>query len=610
MKGFSYDKFKEEMNNNDSWGSYSDLFMVLSFIFLMMYVVASLRSGTNSIQQRLEQQRVARENDDLRAQMKAYDTLKDQALRNESESEQVVYEELMNKLDLLKDEAKEEKNRLRKQAQENEKKEMALNRYQQIVRNIINANLLAKNKLDVREKIIDSKNIKIADLNEELQDKKEEIQENNQQIVRINQELRENIQKLNKSQLQSKISKKLAMQKIEDLKEKSEKEIQKLNKMNQMVKSQISEITEKLTQTNEQLAEKESENRELSENLEETTEKLETTVAQYNQQIENIENQHQERMKKEKQEFEEKLKNLKMTATQKAQELARFNQMAKLREQKVKEQVAALESQIKDAQTREAEKDKENQMLSQSVKDNLQKLEKEKQRAEENIKKAAEIEQQKKEQEKVLGTKIGELKSSLAEAQARADARKKLAAEIAKALKAAGVDANVNGGTGDVTISFDGDYFDNGSAKLKPTMAEVLKRFVPKYSETLFKDKSIADKITSVDIIGFASPTYGGKFIDPQSLTPDDQKAAKYNLDLSYQRARSIFDYMFDEKKISYKNQKDLIPLVKVTGRSFFANGRAPAGAKPGMSQKEFCQKFDCKQSQKVIIKFNMDDKK
>ena len=52
------------------------------------------------------------------------------------------------------------------------------------------------------------------------------------------------------------------------------------------------------------------------------------------------------------------------------------------------------------------------------------------------------------------------------------------------------------------------------------------------------------------------------------------------------------------------------IPLVKVTGRSFFTEGRAPAGAIPGMSQKEFCRKFDCKQSQKVIIKFNMDDKK
>jgi hypothetical protein len=141
-------------------------------------------------------------------------------------------------------------------------------------------------------------------------------------------------------------------------------------------------------------------------------------------------------------------------------------------------------------------------------------------------------------------------------------------------------------------------------------MAGVLKKFVPKYSESLFKDKNIAEKITSVEIVGFASPTYGGKYIDPHSLNENDQKAVKYNLDLSFQRARSIFDYMFDTKKIEYANQKKLLSLVKVTGRSFFTEGRAPAGVTPGMDMKSFCKQVDCKQAQKVIIKFNMDDKK
>jgi outer membrane protein OmpA-like peptidoglycan-associated protein len=222
----------------------------------------------------------------------------------------------------------------------------------------------------------------------------------------------------------------------------------------------------------------------------------------------------------------------------------------------------------------------------------------------------AEFNRQAKEKSDALGKEISGLKGELAEAQAKADARAKLSREIAQALKAAGVQADVNPNTGDVTISFGGDYFDSGSSALKPTMASVLQKFVPKYSESLFKDPKIASKITSVDIVGFASPTYQNKYIDPQSLDPEDQKAAKYNLDLSYKRARSIFDYMFDTKKINYKNQKQLLPLVKVTGRSFFTEGRTPSGAVPGMSQKEFCQKFDCKQSQKVIIKFNMDDKK
>jgi hypothetical protein len=141
-------------------------------------------------------------------------------------------------------------------------------------------------------------------------------------------------------------------------------------------------------------------------------------------------------------------------------------------------------------------------------------------------------------------------------------------------------------------------------------MMDVLKKFVPKYSESLFKDKKISEKITSVEIVGFASPTYKGKYIDPLSLSPEDQKAAKYNLDLSINRARSIFEYMFDTKKITYNNQQQLLSLVKVSGRSFFSEGRAPAGVTPGMDQKKFCSMVDCKQAQKVIIKFNMDDKK
>ena len=254
---------------------------------------------------------------------------------------------------------------------------------------------------------------------------------------------------------------------------------------------------------------------------------------------------------------------------------------------------------------------KEHEQQSQNDKANfLRKLAKEKMSAAQKNKELAEFNKRAQDKDKEYAQKMASLQGELSAAQERANARAKLSKEIASALKKAGVNADVNGNTGDVTISFGDDYFDSGSAELKPTMASVLNKFIPKYSETLFKDSKISKKITSVEIIGFASPTYKNRYVDPTSLSPEDQKAAKYNLDLSYQRARSIFDYMFDQKKVNYNNQKDLLGLVKVTGRSFFGDGRAPADATPGMSQKEFCKKFDCKQAQKVIIKFNMDDKK
>jgi myosin heavy subunit len=572
MKGFNYEKFKSESAGSDSWGSYSDLFMVLSFIFLMMYVTASLRSGTGAIQQHLEQQKMARENDELKAQIKAYDTLKDSALKEETQDEQQVYNELMDKLSLLQEEAKEERNELRRRANENQKKEMALNKYQQVIRNIINANVLAKSKLKVREDIINNKNEVINDLNQEVEEKKQEIVENNQQISKINKDLAKKIKDLNKAQSTAKISKKKAQEQIAKLRKQSLNQIAKLNQENKQVQAQLAQMNNELAQTNEQLAETQEnlqaetqENQELSRNLASTNEKLQNTMAQYENKIQGLKDAHEQKLQKTAGDYQGQIEKLQGAhAERMAAEKAAFD--AKLNAEKLS--------------------------------------------GAEKAKQLAEFNRQAQEKNAAMGAEIAGLKGDLAEAQAKANAREKLSKDIANALKQAGIDANVNAATGDVMISFGNDYFDSGSAELKKTMADVLKKFVPKYSETLFKDPKIASKITSVDIVGFASPTYKGKYIDPQSLSPEDQQAAKYNLDLSYKRARAIFDYMFDTKTITYKNQRELLPLVKVTGRSFFAGDRAPAGAVPGMSQKEFCKKFDCKQSQKVIIKFNMDDKK
>src|SRR5690606_10709200 len=88
----------------------------------------------------------------------------------------------------------------------------------------------------------------------------------------------------------------------------------------------------------------------------------------------------------------------------------------------------------------------------------------------EKAKQLAEFNQKAKEKADAFNKEISDLKGNLAEAQARANARAKLAKEIATALKSAGVDANVNAQTGDVTISFGQDYFDSGSSNLKPSM--------------------------------------------------------------------------------------------------------------------------------------------
>jgi hypothetical protein len=139
-------------------------------------------------------------------------------------------------------------------------------------------------------------------------------------------------------------------------------------------------------------------------------------------------------------------------------------------------------------------------------------------------------------------------------------------------------------------------------------MKTTLKKFVPNYSKSLFDDPKIAKEIQSLEIIGFSSPTYRGKYVDPQSLKEEDRTAIDYNLDLSYNRAKSIFSYMFDKKSMTYKYQKEMLPLVKVTGRSFLAEEMKGRDIASGIPIKEYCAKYDCDKSQKVIIKFNLKD--
>ena len=157
---FDYQKLKRKHDEEGSfWTSYSDLFMVLSVVFLLLYVVASLRSGTFSMQKQMELQKAVAETQDYKKQIQAYNALKDNYLEQEaSQSEAKMYEDLMGKLTLLQDEATEEKKELEKEAQQNAEKAQALNQYQQMVRNIINTNLLSKKRIKNRDELIVKKN--------------------------------------------------------------------------------------------------------------------------------------------------------------------------------------------------------------------------------------------------------------------------------------------------------------------------------------------------------------------------------------------------------------------------------------------------------------------
>lgn len=588
----NYDKSNRHENSTDSmWTTYSDLFMMLAVLFLMMYIIANLRSSTASLQGRVEFQRLTGETEDLRQQNKVYEALKQDYLASQaSQSEVKVYEDLMNKLSLLSDKAKEEKEDLRKQSDQNEAKELALNHYQQMIRNIINANVVAKAKLISRDEVIEQKRQEIAS-------KEQVIATNNEEIRETRENLEKRISDLRKNEKNQKISKAKMDREIAGLRLKSDQKIEALKAQSENVEAQLTTVSQELVQTKTNLESTKSNLESTKSNLESTENKLQqesiakaklgaelvASKAKYEDETENLKADFEAKATADKEAFAAELASTKMSAKAKADKEKAFADQLEGDKAKLASQLASLDNKY-------------------------QQSEKELAASQDGLKKAEQETTKFKEYVAALETQKKDLSGDLAVAKQQLQDKKKLADKIKKELAKAGIESEVDAKSGEVIVAFGKEYFDTGKSELKPNMEKTIKKFIPLYAKSLFDDKKISDRIASVDLIGFASPTYAGKYVDPQSLSETDREAVQYNLDLSYQRAKSIFNYVFDTKKMKFDSQKRLLGLIKVSGRSFLHQEIKGKDVESGISVKEFCAKHDCLKEQKVIIKFNLKD--
>ncbi len=547
---FDYDKIRDKQEEANWWASYSDLWSMLAIVFLMMFVGTSLRTGTQGIQQQIEHQELEKKNEELQEQLRVYNNLRDESLQQVGTQEQEVYQKLISKLSLLQEEAKDEKNQLRQQAKENEDKEFALNQYQQVVRNIINANLLSKTQIARRDQTIVEKKETIAEkqaeiqqLDREVRKREQAIATNEQQIREIDSKLAQQIKKLEEQQKQAKLTRNAMYTQVDRLKKESEQRVAVLQSKNAEAREQMQQ-------------------------------ELQKTRDNYSAQLSQLRSENEEKLEAEREAFENNLEKQRMSAAAKAQKMAAYQKQSEQKAKELESELGGLASKVADAE----------KQLS-DAKTTQGKLEQ----------KTRELAQQK----EVLG-------SALSKANERLDAKKNLISQIQKNFARAGIKAQVDGGTGDVTIDFGDEYFDTGSANLKDAMVSTLNKLIPAYSKSLFEDPKTAAKISNVEIVGFASSTYKGKYVNPSSLKSDNQAAINYNLRLSFNRANEIFKHIFNPSKLSYENQKKLLPMVKVVGRGFLPDGTSEKDLPEDMPEKEFCSKYNCKKSQRVIVKFNL----
>ncbi|MFS4457810.1 microtubule-binding protein [Bdellovibrio sp. HCB2-146] len=548
--GFNYNKSKDSHSNDSFWTSYSDLFLGLSTIFLLLYVTASLRSGTDAIKGQVENQKLSMQVEELQHQLKMYESVKNEYMENQAPKDEVQeYQELMDKLTLLQEDTKNEKDRLVKEALENEKKVKALNKYQQMVRNVLNANKLAKTKINTRDDVIKEQDdemeiqeTKIAGLQQDIEQKKNLIAQGEQKIQMAESALQARAKELRQAFKANRMTKAAFEKKMAAARAESQARIDALNNHNAQYEAQLQTATSQLGQLQGALAQKENENNQLQGQIGGLQGELGRTKAEAAGQIAGLQG-----------------------------ELGRAKAEAAGR-------IAGLKGEIEKAKAEYA-----GQLAG--MKGELGKSKAE------------------------AAGRIANLQGQLAKAQAELEARKSVAGEIQKGFAAAGIKADIDMETGDVVLDFGQTYFNSDSDRLKPEMKGIIEKAMPIYSKSLFGNPKVSSKVSAVEIVGFASPTYQGRFIDPMSQKADDKKALKYNMDLSYRRANSIFSYLLDNKNnTQFAHQRELMAKMKVSGRSFLevmnVKNRNIATAE------EFCRQNDCKKAQRVIIRFSMDQKK
>ncbi|MBP5295976.1 MAG: hypothetical protein J6Y94_01440, partial [Bacteriovoracaceae bacterium] len=185
-----YERIKNAIEKSrgvgNQWTSYSDLFMSLAIVFLLLYVMLGLRSTGQEVAYHQMVQKAQEEVSQTREQMAAYASVGDDYLaQNSNAEENEVYAKVFQQLSLLEDQEKAYKERLKELSEQAADKENELSQYQKIIKNIVQANLLAKSKMQKQQQDLVAQEELVENLQENLRENQQQLQENTRQIASI-----------------------------------------------------------------------------------------------------------------------------------------------------------------------------------------------------------------------------------------------------------------------------------------------------------------------------------------------------------------------------------------------------------------------------------------
>jgi len=200
---------------------------------------------------------------------------------------------------------------------------------------------------------------------------------------------------------------------------------------------------------------------------------------------------------------------------------------------------------------------------------------------------------------------LAEVAEELAPYVQALEAKKKIIEELGENFKDFDTSAvEIEEKTGKVKLHFQESYFALGSYRLSEDMKSFLRIMIPKYANGIYGNKEAAAHVASLKISGMASPIYRGVYIDINDKSPATERARKYNMALSNNRAKALYDFIFDEGEMGdyeFRSRLEADMSIAALGFQNATPVQAELVGKPAM-----CIEYDCQQEQATILQFQL----
>ena len=162
----------------------------------------------------------------------------------------------------------------------------------------------------------------------------------------------------------------------------------------------------------------------------------------------------------------------------------------------------------------------------------------------------------------------------------------------------------VDSKTGKVKLHFQQSYFKRGRGELTDEMKAILRVMIPNYAKSIYGNKDAAKQVGSLNITGLTSPVYKGRYIDINDGSEETEKARKFNIKLSNERALAMFNFIFNDPTMSkFPYREKLKKDMGISAKGFLNSKPVP---KELIGKKARCVKYDCSQEQAAVLQFQM----